>query len=239
MTTSTSRIAQLKEMIALEEKRATLQSQVEKVDHQLSALQGALYGQPAKAVTAPVAARKSAGKPPRKARGALREQILEALQAAGAKGATVKELSALLGIKNTHLHSWFSAAGKKLPQIKKVGPSHYALSGAAQKAAVEAKPAKAAKAPKAAKAVKAPKAAKAPKAEKPAKAAKGKGTRRGALKDKIVAALQEAGSAGVTVKDLSDKLGVKYRNLYIWFVTTGKRIPGLKKAGPAQYKLEA
>lgn len=66
----------------------------------------------------------------------------------------------------------------------------------------------------------APKAA----AAKPAK--KGK---RGALKESVLAALSAAGPAGISVKDLSAKLGVKNQNLHVWFSTTGKTVKGLKK----------
>lgn len=66
----------------------------------------------------------------------------------------------------------------------------------------------------------APKAA----AAKPVK--KGK---RGALKESVLAALTAAGPAGIAVKDLSAKLGVKNQNLHVWFSTTGKTVKGLKK----------
>ena len=240
MNTSNTRIAQLKDMIALEEKRAALQSQLGAIDGKLSQLQNALYGQPVKSSMPSIAvANKSAVKIARKQRGTLRDQILETLQAAGAKGVTVKDLAPRLAIKTTHLHSWFSANMKKIAAIKKIGPSHYALSGPVPApAAKEAKPAKVSKvkAPKAVK-VKAPKAAKVKPAKvaKPAKASK----RSGKLKDQILAQLKEAGNAGITIKDLSAKLNAKYRNVYIWFVTTGKRIAGIKRIAPATYRLEA
>ena len=64
------------------------------------------------------------------------------------------------------------------------------------------------------------------KAAKPAK--KGK---RGALKEAVLAALSAAGSEGVSVKDLSAKLGVKNANIHVWCSTTGKTVKGLKKTG--------
>ncbi|HWL54688.1 MAG TPA: hypothetical protein VNQ90_19765 [Chthoniobacteraceae bacterium] len=114
------------------------------------------------------------------------------------------------------------------------------------KPTASAKPAKAPAAPKAKKAAapKAPKAVKAPKAAKAAapKAAKGSKpltgpARRGELKDLVLGHLRQAGKEGVTIKELSDATGAKYKNLYIWFVTTGKRLGGIEKVGPARYRL--
>jgi hypothetical protein len=83
--------------------------------------------------------------------------------------------------------------------------------------------------------------AKSASAKPAAPAARGarRGTRRGALKEKIMQELQTAGAKGITVKDLSEKLSVPYKNLYIWFVTTGKKDPNIKKVGQAKYKLES
>ena len=91
--------------------------------------------------------------------------------------------------------------------------------------------AKAAKAPKAVVPKSSAPAPVAPAAKpvKPAKVAK-KG-KRGALKEALLAELKAAGSKGVSVKDLSSKLGVKNQNLHVWFATTGKTVKGLKKAG--------
>jgi hypothetical protein len=73
------------------------------------------------------------------------------------------------------------------------------------------------------------------KAAKPAKAAK-KG-KRGALKEAVLAELEAAGSKGISVKDLSAKLGVKNQNLHVWFSTTGKTVKGLKKTGTGTWAL--
>jgi hypothetical protein len=64
-----------------------------------------------------------------------------------------------------------------------------------------------------------------------------KRAKRGALKEKIVRALRVAGSKGATVHELSDKLGIRNANLYVWFNGTGKNVPGLKKIGTAKYQL--
>ncbi|MBN8710291.1 MAG: hypothetical protein BGO12_21375 [Verrucomicrobia bacterium 61-8] len=60
--------------------------------------------------------------------------------------------------------------------------------------------------------------------------------KRGALRDFIVAELQAAGKEGVSVKDLSAKLGVKNQNVHVWFSTTGKSV-GAKRVSPGRYAL--
>lgn len=62
---------------------------------------------------------------------------------------------------------------------------------------------------------------------------------RGALKAKIVGALRAAGARGLTIRELSEKLGVKPANLYVWFNGTGRKTRGVKKLGPARYKFSA
>ncbi|MGC1482078.1 MAG: hypothetical protein WA771_16385, partial [Chthoniobacterales bacterium] len=76
--------------------------------------------------------------------------------------------------------------------------------------------------------------AKAEKAAKPAKAQSGK---RGALKGQILGLLEKAGSEGMAVKDIAEKLGVKNQNVHVWFSTTGKKVDGLSKVGEARYAL--
>ncbi|MDQ2824977.1 MAG: hypothetical protein M3R29_05975 [Verrucomicrobiota bacterium] len=61
--------------------------------------------------------------------------------------------------------------------------------------------------------------------------------KKGALKAKIMKALRAAGTKGASIRQLSDKLGVRSANLYVWFNGTGKNVPGLKKIGTAKYRL--
>ena len=67
---------------------------------------------------------------------------------------------------------------------------------------------------------------------------KRKGAKRGQLSAGILSALQAAGSKGITVGDLATRLGANYKNIYVWFATTGKKHP-LKKLAPATYSLSA
>jgi hypothetical protein len=238
---------QLKSIISLGEKRSSLLNKISVLDEKIAKLQRELLGASKEARGAAPQVTKGpkviAGG--RKRRGALREQILETLDAVGEKGITVRDLAARLGTKPANIHSWFSTNAKKIRGLKKTGEAQYTLiGGAAAKATSATKAAKPAKAIKAPKAPKAPKAAKvaapARKAGRPAavKGAKAP-AKRGELKNQILAELKKAGNTGITIKDLSDKVNTKYKNLYIWFVTTGKRIPGIEKVGPAQYRLKA
>ncbi len=61
---------------------------------------------------------------------------------------------------------------------------------------------------------------------------------RGSLGKKILKALDSAGDAGVKVVELSKKIGVKGTNLHIWFATTGKKNPAIKKVGKGHYQLK-
>ena len=59
--------------------------------------------------------------------------------------------------------------------------------------------------------------------------------RRGALKGKILEALKAAGSRGIKVTELAERLNVKNQSLHVWFSTTGKTIKGLRRTSPGQY----
>ena len=238
------RIARLKEMIALEEKRATLQNHIAAVNERLSIIQNELYG--ANAVSAneqwlpaQTSLVKIHSKGLRKGRGELKGQILEMLNAAGKNGVSVKELADRIGVKSVNIHAWFSANMKKIAGLKKVGTARYALNGALVAAPKISKKGKEAKKAKSRKGPKSPKKAKDAKAMKAVKKGKSVKAGRGQLKSKILGALKSAGSEGVTIKDLAEKLNANYKNIYIWFVTTGKKISGIKKLGPARYKLES
>ncbi|MGB8166243.1 MAG: hypothetical protein WCF18_02055 [Chthoniobacteraceae bacterium] len=146
-------------------------------------------------------------------RGQLKEKITAALESAGALGVKVKDLAAAIGTKPVNVHSWFHSALKRGSAITKLSGGHYRLAGSS--AAAKAVP-----------------AAKATKQVKKAR----KGAKRGQLTSDILDALKAAGSKGITVADLSEKLGANYKNIYIWFATTGKKHP-VKKLAPATYSL--
>lgn len=73
---------------------------------------------------------------------------------------------------------------------------------------------------------------KAPKKETAIKTPKEKTSgegRHGKLKDQILAALKAAGSEGISIKALSEKIGKDTRPLSVWFSTTGAKNPEIVK----------
>jgi hypothetical protein len=122
--------AELAQLIGLVKEKEALQSKLDHVNAQLSALEsgkpvqkkrGRKPGRPPgiKAVTG--------GKTRRGKR--LKAPLLKALSSAGSSGITVKELAAKLKVKPGNIFSWFYTTGKKISGIKKVGEAKYAYSG--------------------------------------------------------------------------------------------------------------
>lgn len=70
------------------------------------------------------------------------------------------------------------------------------------------------------------------KAKAPKRVAKGR-FGRGRLKEQILALLETAGEAGLGVKEIADKLGVKAGNIYVWFSSTGKALT--TKVSPGRF----
>lgn len=227
MSSLNPRIERLKAIIGLEEKRAVLQDQLDALTSKIANLSGNIFSE------SPVAATKAPAKSPVKAvkaskgraqRGALKESILAALASAGSAGVRVTELASNLGTKAANIHAWFHSTAKKIPGIVKIAGGHYRLDGKSAPAAPSSKPAG--------------KTKPAPKAQAtPSKKKKGKGTKRGELSENILKSLEAAGEKGLTIKDLEAKTGAKYRNIAVWFVTTGKNYPKIKKVAPAHFKL--
>jgi hypothetical protein len=231
MNLNTPQIAHLKSMLALHEKRAHVQQELDAIDHELSKLQTQLGGGiSSPAVSAPSVASAPQKRGPRaqrggSARGALKARIFAALEQAGATGVKVAPLADALGTKSANIYAWFHSAAKRYKGIiNKIGSAHYRLDGKLPGDA-PAKTPKAAKAPKLAKAPKTP------------KAAKTGGSPRGYLMDGIIATLKAAGPQGVTIKEIAAKLGVGYKNIAVWFATTGRKNTAIRKMAPAKYQI--
>ena len=227
MNPANSRIQSLKEMLSLEERRAGLQKDIDAIEQRMSALKDAIFsGSAATAAPSPSvsASRKTTQRASngRQPRGLLKDKIMTALQAAGSEGVRVKDLAEALNTKAVNVHSWFHSNIKRDSSIKKISGGHYRLAGSSRSSDESA-----------------PAAAK-PSAGRPKKADGRGGSRtgkRGQLSAKILDALKSAGSNGISVGDLSTKLGLKYKNVYIWFATTGKKNSQVKKVAPATYAL--
>ena len=219
MSLANSRVQSLKEMLVLQEKRTALQGQLDAIDQRMSALKDSIFSGSPMNVSSPGIASpkgKKPGRPPGRkgaARGTHRETIMAALEVAGAAGVRVKDLAAAMKTKAVNIHSWFHSNLKRIPSIQKITGGHYRLADGAKSPAP------------------APKAAPAAKAGK-----RGKGGKRGALSAAILDHLKSAGAGGIKIADLATKLGAKYKNVYIWFATTGKK-HGIKRIAPATYRL--
>ena len=70
-----------------------------------------------------------------------------------------------------------------------------------------------------------------------AKRSNSKRTPRGMIKEQIFQALAEAGSAGMKVSDIAQKIGAKNANVHVWFTNTGKKIPEIERLGPGHFRL--
>ncbi len=227
MKANNPRIERLKEMLALEERRTKLHEDLSALLARISSVRDTLF-EGGSARSAAVAAAPSAGSRPtrgarpRKAkRGALKEKIMAALEAAGATGVRVKDLAATLATKPVNIHSWFHSTSKRNAAIKKITGGHYRLEGKGATSSAKAAPNGKTSTRKAGQ----------------TRRGRGRQSKRGELSERIVSELQRAGSRGITVRELAGKLGAKYKNTYIWFATTGKKNSKIRKIAPATYKI--
>lgn len=224
-------------MIGLEERRDALQRELGDLVHKLGGLRDAIVSETGSAFSAVTSTltggprrrqRRSAKSPsPRKGRrratrGSLREKVLAELQSAGRGGVTVQELADKLGTKPVNIHSWIHSTGKGVAGLKKVGRGRYALLGSATSTGGATASSNGGARKVSTKS-----------------AAPRRGAARGALSERILSAMKGSGSRGISLKDLSEKTGAPYKNLSIWFSTTGKKNSGIKKVSPGVYKLTA
>ena len=126
MTIALSQTQSLKEMLALEEKRAALQGQLDAINQRLSALKDSIVaGGSVAAASSGIAvpAARGRGRPPGSSnqnkvpgQGTYREYIMAALQAAGSVGVRVKDLA--LAMKTKPVTYWTAQleASKNLVQ---------------------------------------------------------------------------------------------------------------------------
>lgn len=201
-------------MLTLEQRRSDLQQELDSLVQQLGDLKSRLFDNnaPVSKVSTVSTISSRGGAARRGKRGSLKAKIFAALESAGSFGVKVKDLASALGTKPVNIHSWFHSALKRDKAITKISGGHYRLTSSSAGAQA---------------------AAPAPSVTKAAKKTR-KGTKRGQLTANILAGLKNAGSKGITVGDLARKVGTNYRNIYVWFATTGKNQP-IKKIAPATY----
>lgn len=242
MKSQNPRLERLKELLSLEERRVSVQQDLESITQRMISLRDSLFeegggamARAAAAVEVPAASRGRKPRGPLK-RGALKEQIASALEAAGSAGVRVTELAQEIGVKPVNIHSWFHSSLKRYPQIKKIKGGHYRLDGKLDLAAGARKRGRPRKTEAS------PASAPARPVGRPPKSAAVKssssGTRRGALAEQVLGELKKAGSKGVSVREIATNIGANYRNIYIWFATTGKKNNKIRKVSPAVYRLE-
>ncbi len=249
------RITRLKELMELEERRSDLQEQLDQLVNQMSKLRDSLFedappvpgGASAKASAASSSSSEQAAAPARRGRrgrtprGELKSQIVSALTAAGSAGVRVSELAKTLGIKPVNVHSWFHSAMRRFPEIKKMDRGQYRLQGNLSGSSSKESAGSASAESSTGRRVGRPPGS--GRRASTGSSSSGKtrrgGTRRGELSQRILSELTSAGAKGVNVRDLAAKIGMPYKNIYIWFATTGKKNPKVKKLAPATYKLTA
>lgn len=147
MDISSINTAKLKSLLKLTEVRDAIAAELQKVEEAIASV---FSGSSAPAKTGPKPGKRRGRKPGKKAaavaaasdvkpaapakkaakksgrRGAMKDQILSILKEAGAKGASVKDISSKLGVKTQNVHVWFSTTGKTAG-VKKVSPGVYRL----------------------------------------------------------------------------------------------------------------
>ena len=216
MNTPNLTIKQLEQLLELHKRKEALLAGLSTLDSEIA---GAFSGDA-------TPARRKAGRPKGRGpgrpaavkttrktrRGGLKEMILARLQSVGPEGIKVKDLAADLGINRKNVEIWFYTTGKKVSAIKKLGPGLFTM---------------------------APNGNKAPGPARGRKPRKGSRAKAGSTKERVLGALKEAGASGISVKELSGKLGIKNQNLHTWFNQTGKKMPEITKVSLGRYRLVA
>lgn len=218
------RIESLKELLILEQQRAQLQIELDTVIRKITALQLSLFATSSKVFSSGTpfqhtsSALLHAPRARRMPRGELRRHMLEALRNAGKDGVEVRALSARLKIKSVNIHSWFHSAIKKHSQIRKLAPGRYLLEGDlhfpipspyqhASTSANEFSHRQIAR------------------------------SKRGEVSKQIFQILQQAGQTGVSVREISARIGSHYRNVHVWFSSTGKKNFKIERVSRGVYRL--
>ncbi len=207
----------------LEERRAVLQHEVDQILAEIDTLQNQLFSptfsaRSRRTITSISPNTAKANTARRMGRGELRSQILDALRAAGEKGVQVKELAAVLRIKAVNIHSWFHSAMRRYPEhIRKAAPGRYVLTGNLEFPQTT-RPAST-------------------RSNAPRTALRRVRSRRGEIAKQILGVLSAAGREGISVQEIASKIGANYRNIHVWFSSTGKKNPQILKIGRGKFSL--
>lgn len=120
-------VKQLERAIELLKQREALQSQIERIDHQLREIENGKF-----AITEIKETHERLAGPQKirrrvRRRRNVQQAVLKALKIAGAKGLTVKELAFRAKVKTGTLRTWLYTTGKKKAGIKKLAPGTFAV----------------------------------------------------------------------------------------------------------------
>jgi len=222
--TPNQRIASLKDLMSLEEQREALQLQLDKIHSKVASLQFSVFST-ADTTRLPETHLHSSGgsrqvaQRPRMPRGGLRKQIFEALRAGGLAGVFVRDLAAALAMRPVNIHSWFHSALKRYPQIEKLAPGHYLLNGNIPLSSNSE-----------------------PLRTRPLSTGRSGRQRmrpkRGEISRQILELLRGAGSEGISVAQIAAQTGSHYRNVHVWFSSTGKKNPLIQRINRGIYRLQ-
>lgn len=139
-TLTSKELAKIQRLI---ERKEALAQQITEINGELAAMDSGSSDLPRRAAptngtaAAPKARRSAApalprkkGKAGRTVRGQLKQTVAAQLKAAGNQGMKVKDLAAKLGTSYGNVTAFFQSTGKKMKEIKKVGPAQFAWTGA-------------------------------------------------------------------------------------------------------------
>ena len=217
------RLATIKELMLLEERRLELEASLGSIRLRINYLQRNLVSSlllcdvenPAQngRVRLNETSRANETSATRMVRGQLRMQIISALEAVGPQGISVPDLARSLGMKPVNVHSWFHSARKRMPEIKKSAPGHYYLDGIP--ACIPNSTL----------------------GQSQRIVRRGGRARRGETTRKIMEVLNAEGGKALAVADIAARIGMHCRNVHVWLSSTGKKNPLIVRSGRGVYQM--
>ena len=137
-TLSSKDLSRIQKLI---ERKEILAEQIAEINNQLEAIESGVPAAPSTPIFRSASEMKPAGAAPsavtrrknragRTVRGQLKEQISSELKSAGKQGVKVKDLASRIGTSYGNITAFFQSTGKKMKEIKKVGPAQFAWVGA-------------------------------------------------------------------------------------------------------------
>ena len=126
MNLSSLSLKQLEHIVGLLKEKEALQAKLDEVNRDLQGLENGTASAPSASESLNHSPRSKRIKKRSRRRGGLQEAVLKALNSAGAKGLTVKQLAVQAKVKKSSLTVWLYTSGKKIPGFKKVARGVFA-----------------------------------------------------------------------------------------------------------------